>query len=200
METLNNIELKPTLVEGEKLGDKWYKFLVYFAIWFGAATNIILGILYLTGDVYFGAKDFIFVKYPALENTDFIYGLYRLIFGAFLIYTAWSMLKRKYEATSLLYGASIATILTGFTYSFITASNVVQSLELLDREGVTSVMTSFFSSYPIRTTVLPEFGFALYGVVLIGVSAVLLVINMLYFNKREDWFEKKKTVKIKKSK
>jgi hypothetical protein len=61
-------------------------------------------------------------------------------------------------------------------------------------------MTSFFSSYPIRATVLPEFGFGLYGVVLIGVSAVLLVVNMLYFNKREDWFAKKKDIKVKKKK
>lgn len=197
MENLNN-KMLDVGSNNEVLGDKWYKFLVYFGIWFGVATNIILGILYISGNVYLGASSFIYddLHYPALENTDFIYGIYRVIFGIFLIFVGLSMLKRKVDATSLLYGSSIAVILTGFTYSFISASNVAGSL--ITNPIYDTVWTSFISSYPLRKTVMVEFGFALYGFVMIAVGVTSLVWNMLYFSKREDWFEKKKQVKVKK--
>lgn len=198
MENFNNREMITVQSNDKALGDKWYKFLIYFGIWFGVATNIILGILYLTGNVYLGASSFIYDDnhYPALENTDFIYGLYRIIFGVFLVFVGLSMLKRKVDATSLLYGSSIATVLTGFTYSFITASNVAGSL--ITNPVYDYAWTSFISSYPLRKTIMVEFGFALYGFVLIAIGVATLVWNMLYFNKREDWFEKKKQIKIKK--
>ena len=198
MENINKNQMITISADGKVLGDKWYKFLVYFAIWFGVVTNIVIGILYITGNIYMGASSFIYDDnhYPSLENTDFIYGIYRVIFGIFLIFVGLNMLKRKVDATNLLYGASIAVILTGFTYSFISASNVAGSL--ITNPIYDTVWTSFISSYPLRKTVMVEFGFALYGFIMIAVGVASLVWNMLYFSKREDWFAKKKELKIKK--
>lgn len=36
-----------------KQGMKWFKFLIYFALIFGSVTNIVLGIGYISGDVYY---------------------------------------------------------------------------------------------------------------------------------------------------
>ncbi len=198
MENFNNNEMITVKSNDKVLGDKWYKFLIYFGIWFGVVTNIVLGILYLTGNVYLGASSFIYddLHYPALENTDFIYGIYRIIFGIFLVFVGLSMMKRKPDATSLLYGSSIAVILTGFTYSFITGSNIAGSV--ITNPIKQTIWTSFISSYPLRSTVLVEFGFALYGLVMIAVGVASLVWNMLYFSKREEWFEVKKQMHLNK--
>ena len=182
------------------LGKTWYKILTYFGIWFGVLTILVIGILLITENGYLGLTDSIYNHesgYPALENTDFIYGIYRLIFAAFLVVTGFNMLKRTYDAPALLYGASIATVLSGFSYSFCAASNIVSSNIPSVKEGVLTTFTSPFSAYPIRPTVMAEFTWALYGVVLIVVSVGALVWNMIYFNNRDHWFAKRKQVKTK---
>ena len=198
MNTLPNDAFKTINPSESGLGCKWYKFLVYFGLWAAAIINVFLGILYLCSCPYLGASKAVYADYPALQNTDFIYGLYRVIFGGFLFYTAWSMLKRKFEAPILLYGASLSSILTGFSYPFCAASNIISSLPRYMKEGVTSTFTSPFSAYPIRPTTGAEFLVSFYGFVIIVLAVAGLVWNMLYFNKRDNWFERKKAVKIKK--
>jgi hypothetical protein len=198
MNTLPNDAFKTVKPSESGLGCKWYNFLVRFGIWAGAAINLVLGVLYLCSIPYLGASKAVYADYPALQNTDFIYGLYRVIFGVFLLYAGWAMLKRKYEAPILLYGASLSSILTGFSYPFCAASNMVSSLPRYMKEGVTSTFTSPFSSFPIRPTTAAEFLVSFYGFIIIAIAVAGLVWNMLYFNKRDNWFEKKKAVKAKK--
>ena len=65
-----------------QFGMKWYKFLIYFALFLGAVVNFINGVNYLTGNIYFvqsggeATAEMIYAFFgSSLKTIDIIFGI-----------------------------------------------------------------------------------------------------------------------------
>lgn len=142
---------------------KWFKFLIYFALWASGILNIIGGIPLLTGSHYGEYASQIYSYYDGLQLVDVILGLASIGLGVLAIYARFRLAgyyKNGPQFLSILYIATAA--LSVFQ---IIAYNVV----------ITGV-----SEYINYSSV----------VVQIAVSAVMVGVNNTYFKKRSDMFTK----------
>lgn len=71
-------------------GMKWFKFLIYFSLFAGAALNFVYGVLYLTGEIYniFGSSSRdVYATFPGLQAVDVGAGVLYAALAGFSIYT-----------------------------------------------------------------------------------------------------------------
>ena len=75
-----------------ELGMAWYKFLIYFALFAGAVINLLYGINYISGEIYFVetngevSAEQVYAYYGnALQTIDIIYGIFLITFSIFAI-------------------------------------------------------------------------------------------------------------------
>ncbi len=56
---------------------KWYKFVIYFLLFFSAAINLISAILYFTGALYGDAYTarLVYATFPAMKPLDIVTGI-----------------------------------------------------------------------------------------------------------------------------
>ena len=88
---------KQQLTGEMKRGMKWYKFLIYFYLWFQAAGHIIEAVMMFTGAVYTlsGAeKAQIYSEYPGLKSVDLYAGIIFLVL-ALVAFSVRGKLKKK---------------------------------------------------------------------------------------------------------
>ncbi len=83
-------------------GMKWYKFLIYFALFAGAIGNAISGILYLTGEVYQGKAELVYAVYPEMEGIGIFFGLCFVGLAVLQIVTRQSLYWNKHMGPKLL--------------------------------------------------------------------------------------------------
>ena len=145
----------------QQLPEKWFHFLIYFALWAGAAMNVISAVQYFTGGVYTKlgiSADFAYRSFSDLKTLDFAYGFVLLMLAAFCIYTRFSLAGYKTNGPTclyIMYGAeAIAVLGYALCFSEITGSSVEVST---------------------------------WGSLLI--SVVMIVLNYFYFKKRAHYFE-----------
>ena len=81
---------------------KWYKFLIYFSLFFGALINFVFGFNYITGGIYFVqsngefSSDMIYGYYGGgLKALDVIYGILMIAIAGFSIYSRFRLAKYK---------------------------------------------------------------------------------------------------------
>lgn len=112
---------------------KWYKFLIYFGLWFGAALLVIQGVGYITGAVYNDSSGVgagtVYGAYPGMRLWDRIYGGAFVCLAAFEIVTRFALAKFKRIGPTLLYlvygiQGGLA-LLSAIVVSVITGSNGV---------------------------------------------------------------------------
>ena len=142
-------------------GMKWFKFLIYFALWASAILNIATGVMQLTGNIYemegVSAAE-IYDVFPKLQSIDKIYGLILIGLGVYILITRFALAKYKSFGPLLLYGVYILNLILPIVYAGITAPILGVSItELLD-------FTSLI------------------------VSGVMVFVNFSYFSKRSDLF------------
>ena len=144
---------------------KWHKFLVYFALWAGAVLNIISGILALTGSVYGEEKELVYHFFPTMESVNVVYGILCVGLGIFGFYTAYNMLNFKKGAPKLLtilYAAACVISLVYIVAVFVIVTDKVRGLDTSD--------------------------LWLTGGMNLAVSILMILVNNVYYKKREHLF------------
>ena len=142
----------------------WYKFVIYFALFAGAVLNAINGILHLTGSVWEMqnvSADMVYAVFGGMQAVDIIYGIGAIALAAFDIVTRMHLAKFRKTGPKFLsvcYGVAV-----GLTLLYIILTSAVTGISIGDLVGATEIMQ-------------------------LVVSIVMLVVNVVYFNKRASLF------------
>ena len=146
----------------------WYKFLIYFALFAGAVLNLVNAIRFLTGSINGSSyeADLLYAMFPSWKTLDIIVGLLLLVTAAFAIYTRFRLSGYYKNGPACLY----------LTYGLAALSNVVYLI------GVSLVISGVGISLT-AADIVPT-------VTSIAVSVVMIVVNVVYFNKRKHLFNK----------
>ncbi len=154
-------------VYNDGLGMKWYSFLIYFALFAAAVISIINGIQYVTGAVYDietrvkGTSDFMYAIFPKLKTIDVVYGIAAFLHAIFCIVTRFALAKYKKAAPSMITAVYAAVPIFGALY--IGACKAFVPYLEFDAGAL-----------------LPSF----------VINIVMLILNIIYFNKRKHRFIK----------
>ncbi len=139
---------------------KWFKFVIYFQLFTACVFNGINGLRFASGGQYEGMADTIYLLFPDLQIYDVIYGAALMVFAVFALVARWRLSKFCSNGPKLYHVFQIAGIVIPILYT-VAVSNFV------------SVADVVFS------------GQFLGGI--IG-SIIMLVCNVIYFNKRSHLF------------
>ncbi len=145
---------------------KWFKFLIYFALFFGAFLELCFAINYISGDIYFVqtngqvTADMVYGIYGAtLKIVDVLYGILVICAAVFSIVTRFKLSKYKKEGPMFLYILYIAGAVMGLIYNIAVAA-------------ITRASGIFNMSF-IMTLII---------------TAIITWANYKYFEKRKDLF------------
>ena len=142
----------------------WYKFVIYFALFAGAVLNAINGILHLTGSVWEMqnvSADMVYAVFGGMQAVDIIYGIGAIALAAFDIVTRMHLAKFRKTGPKFLsvcYGVAV-----GLALLYIILTSAVTGISIGDLVGATEILQ-------------------------LVVSIVMLVVNVVYFNKRASLF------------
>ena len=142
----------------------WYKFVIYFALFAGAVLNAINGILHLTGSVWEMqnvSADMVYAVFGGMQAVDIIYGIGAIALAAFNIVTRMHLAKFRKTGPKFLsvcYGVAV-----GLALLYIILTSAVTGISIGDLVGATEILQ-------------------------LVVSIVMLVVNVVYFNKRASLF------------
>ncbi len=145
---------------------KWYKFLIYFSLFAGAVLNVIAAILYITGAVYPAtsggqatAKLVYEVYGSSLKTVDVLYGIVMLCLAAFCIVTRFKLSGFKKGAPVYLYVVYIADVVLTLIYNIaLTAATNIPSIFTVS--NISSIIA----------------------------TVIMVILNYIYFKKRQDLF------------
>jgi len=165
-EVNNNMQEQPMAqpmgAQVQQPGLAWANFLGYFAIWFGSLLNLISAIQMLTGLVYNaagGSADLVYAVFgTGLMVLDKVYGALLLGLVVLGVMTALSIIKRKKNTGKLLTILYAGVIIVSILYIVITSAILGSST--LDASSGTSIV----------------------------VSVIMLIVNHIYFKKRQHIF------------
>lgn len=144
--------------ETEAHGMKWYKFLIYFALFGNAILNAIGGIMCFTGANYGRSADLVYEVFPAMKIVDLTYGAALIGLAILALVTRSALAWNKRKGPRLLFAMYILNALAGVVYAFV-ASGITGEL-LFDASVFIPLI----------------------------VSIVMVAINYNYFKKRRDMF------------
>lgn len=117
---------------------KWFKFLIYFALFFGAAINLIYGTNYIDGmiyDVQTGGEVTAEMVYGVFVETfralDVIYGITLIALAVLAVIVRFGLAKYKKYAPNLLIILNVLSTVAGLIYNItataITGNNLISS-------------------------------------------------------------------------
>lgn len=141
---------------------KWFKFLIYFALFFGAIANIATGANTLTGKIY-PNPDAVYSTYSGLQAIDIYMGVACFVLAAMGIITRFRLSGYRKDGPSFLIALYILTAVLNVLY--VVAIVLFTSLSFNDL-NTTTVITSVIT------------------------SAIMVVCNKTYFDKRKALFTK----------
>lgn len=145
----------------QEYGMKWYKFLIYFALFAGAVLNFVAGIMALSGAMYEMegiTADMVYEYFPGLETWTMIYGFALMGVAVFRIVTRFMLAKFKKSGPACLYTLYIINVLLG-TAMLLFGSQILHE-NLVGTSDIASMVS----------------------------SVVMLIINIVYFKKRKSLF------------
>lgn len=133
--SVNPVNPVNPVFEAPKYPMKWFKFLIYFALWFGGIANIVNGTQYLTGGQYGAYKSAFYTLHGSLQVLDIIVGVLMIALGIFQIYTRFRLAKfcangpkfllASYAANGIL---SVAYYLLVLPYEIYEQSSLIGSI------------------------------------------------------------------------
>ena len=146
----------------------WYKFLIYFALFAGAVVNAINAIRFFTGLVNGSSADaqWLYAFFPSWKTVDIVVGLLLLVLAAFSIFTRFRLSGYYKNGPLCLY----------LTYGLSALSNIVYLIGVALVISGTGISLTDLDIIPTVTSIV--------------VSIVMVVINVVYFNKRKQLFNK----------
>lgn len=147
---------------------KWYKFLIYFALFAGAIGNGFSSISYLTGSIWrsyqvTGAS--LYDVLPAMKVFDMLYGVVLIGLAAWSIVTRSHLAKKRINGPFYLLVLYAANAVFSLVYTLAAAANLT---------GYTG--KNMFGS--MIGKIIPS----------LAVSVAMVVVNYLYFDKRRSLF------------
>lgn len=146
----------------------WYKFLIYFALFAGAVVNAVNALRFLTGLINGSSAEakLLYSWFPGWKTVDIIVGLLLLVLVAFTIYTRFRLSGYYKNGPVCLY----------LTYGLAALSNVVYLIGVVLVINGTGISLLDLEIVPTIASIL--------------VSIVMIVVNVVYFNKRKHLFQK----------
>ena len=147
-------------IEKKELGLKWFKFLIYFALWVGAILNFCNGIRYLTGNIYLSQNltpNKVYRTFPELKGLDGFIGVVSCCLGVFQIITRFCLAKYKKYSPAMLYGMYVIMMIINLIYG----------------TSASSIMETNMSGEIVGE--------------IVG-SLIVLIINVVYFKNRKHLF------------
>ena len=149
---------------------KWYRFLIYFSLFAGAALCFINALRIFTGTYYISVESgnytaSLYEQYAGLFIVDMIYGVCLLLQAAFMVYTRFALAAYRRHAPMCL----LFTYVVQFTvYAAYAVANIW-------------IVQSTVSEAVLYQQILLIFMELL-------VSALLIFLNRIYFEKRKHLF------------
>lgn len=144
---------------------KWFRFLICFALFFGAFINVIMGLNYILGTIYDAQSngqvtaEFVYGTFGApLKALDVIYGIMLFVIGALSIVTRCKLAKFRHDGPKFLYFTSIVGMVMQVIY-FIGMACIVGNAT-----GISSLIIGLI------------------------ISGIMLYANVRYFTKRAEMF------------
>ncbi len=139
---------------------KWFKFLIYFALWAGAVGNLITAITFLTGvpyTMYGSSAEEIYSALPALRVIDILYAIVLIGLSVYAFYVRSRLAHFKANGPTTLYW--LCGLLGGASagYSLL----VMIAAETVNFSGVISSVAS---------------------------TVIILLLERTYFQKRANMF------------
>ena len=134
---------------------KWYKFLIYFALWAGAIVNLIDSLQFFTGSILGDDVEILYAYYPLLKVLNLAFALILVTYAVFAIYTRYRLAQFRQNGPVCLHALYLVQLAMVLIY-WLAGSLILG--EWLD-------LASGFSD-------------------LIS-SIVILCINIVYFRKRK---------------
>lgn len=146
---------------------KWYKFLIYFALFFSAFISFVTGIIYITGSIYniqTGGQvtgEMVYYFYSSMKPVDVCYGLALLATAVFSIVTRMQLAKFKRTGPMCVYILYIAGVVISCMYAVgVSTAMQVDLGEVFSSNMIVSIVT----------------------------SVVMVILNYIYFSKRQALF------------
>ena len=137
---------------------KWYKFLIYFALWAGAIVNLIDSLQFFTGSILGDDVEILYAYYPLLKVLNLAFALILVTYAVFAIYTRYRLAQFRRNGPACLYALYIAQ------FVFALLVQVVTSL----------ILGEWLEGYSFVANFL--------------VFGLILGLNMKYFRKRKHLF------------
>ena len=163
---------QPVYISTDKFGGfpmKWYKFMTYFGVWASAVIHFITGVSRVTGNLIRSVNEVSEVN-PFKQIGDVIYGVILLGVAALAIVTGFALLNLKKNAPVLLHSLFIASSAVSVIYDLI--------LTIVNSENVNYLFVSGSGLIAGITSLI----------ISCGVSALIIVLNVIYYNKRKQFF------------
>ncbi len=146
----------------QQLGMNWFKFIIYFQLFVTAITGVVNGFRIMTG-LHYGLDsvevEIVYLFYSGLKTLDIVTGIMLILIGIFAIFTRFMLAGYKKSGPPMYLGLQIANILISIVY-IIAFYSILDSIEDINSSTFVSLI----------------------------VSIVLLIINVIYFNKRKHLF------------
>ena len=144
---------------------KWHKFLACFLLWAAALINLMNGISLMTGAQYGEQAEDVYFAAPALKTLDTVCGAAMIAAAAFGFFAAYRLLSMKKGAPKLLLAIYVIAIVLQLGYSIPSAIIIKNAMRMAD----------------ISRVILSGAANALF-------AGILLIVNMIYYDKREHLF------------
>lgn len=148
---------------GVPMGIGWFKFVVYFQIFFYAALTLYNAIVLMSGAHYGGEfeRGLVYTYFSGLQAVDVITGIIMLIIAAMCIVARFQLTGLKKSGPAMYYGVHIANIVVSITYAILVCGVFLKDFEAIPNESISSCIS----------------------------GVIFLIINISYFSKRKIVFK-----------
>lgn len=146
------------LAQSDKMPMKWYCVLAYFGLWVSGLVTIINGYLLFSGGHIIGDTETFYEMFNGLQTADIVMGLVSMAAGLFGFVTASCLIAMK----------SFAPKMVPIYYAVNLVSNIIYSI--------------------IYSSIIKMSAFNVNFIVELIITAVFMVVNIIYFKKRDHLF------------
>lgn len=146
------------VIAAPQRGMKWFKFIIYFQLWFTLLVCVIYSSVYYTGSFYEGAAEQIYSYWPSLKALDVIMSILIFAMGVYAVFVQRALAKFRAKGPVMYYILCGAGILISLIY--VSAAGTI----LGESAANADTLYNFFF------------------------SIILLFINIRYFNNRKHLF------------
>lgn len=152
---------------------KWYKFLIYFALFLSTLSGIGTAIMYINGTVYSPASaEAVYELYgSALHGWDMFFAFSQLVFAFLALVTRFRLAAFKKNGPTLVYLSYAIPAIVAVLYTMAVES-IISNNPYINEAAKSMLTDSMTDSLPAS----------------IAISLAMIVLNMKYFTRRKHLF------------